>query len=217
MCDYGDICSGLTQGIFTVNYIGNYIRPGPSSRARFPVHIGTESDIRFYLCDNIMEGNAALTADNEKFVDTLEINGKVQVRIVEKPFEAPPVSTVSARDAYKAVLAAVGASKPVRDSVDTRIINDVIAGKGSIINSQKDVGGWPGLRSEPAPADNDHDGMPDRWEASYGLNPDDASDARNDLDRDAYTNLEEYLNSTDPNQYVDYLNPVNNTDSLAAP
>jgi len=31
--DYGRTCSGLTQGVLKVNYVGNYIRPGPSSKA----------------------------------------------------------------------------------------------------------------------------------------------------------------------------------------
>ncbi|MEJ2244719.1 MAG: hypothetical protein P8Y80_01340 [Acidobacteriota bacterium] len=214
MYDYGDTCSGLTQGIFTVNYIGNYIRSGPSSRTESPIHIGAESDIQFYLRDNIMEGNDALTADNGKFVDALEIDGKVQARIASKPFDAPPVATASARDAYKAVLAAVGACRPVRDSVDARIVNNVIEGKGRIINSQKDVGGWPDLRSAPPPADSDHDGMPDPWEMSHGFNPGDASDARTDRDKDGYTNLEEYLNGTDPDYFIDYGDPGNNMDAL---
>ena len=214
--DYGDTCSGLTQGVFTVNYVGNYIRPGPSSRTKFPIHLGTESDIQFYISDNIMEGRGELTADNKKFVDKLDIDGKIQARIVEKPFDAPPVATLSARDAYRTVLAAVGACKPARDPADARIIRNVLEGKGKIINSQKDVGGWPDLRSAPAPADSDHDGMPDVWEAAHRLNSGDASDAWTDLDRDGYTNLEEYLNGTDPNRPVDYRDPKNNTDALIA-
>lgn len=67
-------------------------------------------------------------------------------------------------------------------------------GKG-IIDSQKEVGGWPELRSEPAPSDRDHDGMPDEWERARGLNPDDATDGARDDDGDGYTNLEDYLNS----------------------
>jgi pectate lyase len=216
MYDYGNTCSGLTQGIFTVNYVGNYIRPGPSSKAKYPIHIGAESDIQFYLRDNVVMGNDALTENNAKFIDALEINGKPQVRIVDKPFDAPPIAAVSAQDAYKAVLATVGACKPVRDSVDTRIINNVREGKGKIINSQEEVGGWPKLKSMPAPADSDHDGMPDEWEKAHGLNPNDPSDAQADPDKDGYTNLEEYLNGTDPNQYVDYRDSKNNMDALTA-
>jgi hypothetical protein len=53
--------------------------------------------------------------------------------------------------------------------------------------------------SMPAPADSDHDGMPDEWETAHGLNPKDASDAQADPDKDGYTNLEEYFNRSDPN------------------
>ena len=45
--------------------------------------------------------------------------------------------------------------------------------------------------------------MPDAWEKTHGLNPADADDSRIDLDNDGYTNIEEYLNRTDPTKYVD--------------
>ena len=44
-------------------------------------------------------------------------------------------------------------------------------------------------------ADNDSDGMPDKWEKKQGLDPKDAADGNGDQDRDGYTNLESYLNS----------------------
>ena len=53
---------------------------------------------------------------------------------------------------------------------------------------------WPTLNSTTAPADTDGDGMPDTWETSNGLNPNDASDG-NTAGSDGYTNLENYLNS----------------------
>src|SRR5690606_4418365 len=67
-----------------------------------------------------------------------------------------------------------------------------------IIHTQSDVGGWPEYRNGTPPADSDGDGMPDEWERRYGLNPNDASDGSGDLDGDVYTNIEEYLNGTDP-------------------
>ena len=93
---------------------------------------------------------------------------------------------------------------------------DVRAGKGSLINTQKEVGGWPELRSEPAPVDSDSDGMPDAWEKTRGLRPTDASDAAKDRDGDGYTNIEEFLNGTDPNEHVDYRALENNQHSLHA-
>ena len=66
--------------------------------------------------------------------------------------------------------------------------------------------------TDPTSNDTDGDGMPDGWEIRYGLNPISALDANQDLDNDGwdfdnnfnitsdewFTNLEEYLNGTDP-------------------
>ena len=57
--DYGGTCSGLTQGVLKVNYVANYIRPGPSSTAKFPIKVGGPSDMLFYIRDNVVEGNDA--------------------------------------------------------------------------------------------------------------------------------------------------------------
>ena len=198
MYDYGEICSGLTQGVLKVNYVGNYIRPGPSSKATTPIHVGGPSQLSFYIRDNVFEGHDSFTADNSTFFDPVMINGKRQLEIVPQPFDAPLVQTSSARDAYTAVLASVGASLPRRDSVDARIINEVKSGTGSIIDSQEQVGSWPELKSTTPPVDTDEDGMPDAWERKFGLNPHDASDGSKDKDGDGYTNLEEYLNNTNP-------------------
>ncbi len=106
------------------------------------------------------------------------------------PMEA--VTTTSASQALSDVLTYAGASFPSRDSVDTRIVNDVIDGTGSsIVNTSSSS--WPDLNSLTAPDDADHDGMPDTWETAHGLNPDDAAD-RNNYDLNVnYTNLEVYL------------------------
>ena len=198
MYDYGEICSGLTQGVLKVNYIANYIRPGPSSKAATPIHVGGPSELRFYIRDNVFEGHDSFTADNSMFFDPVMINGKRQLEIVTQPFDAPTVQTSSAHDAYLAVLASVGASLPRRDAADARIVHEVKSGTGSIIDSQEQVGSWPVLKSTTPPVDTDEDGMPDAWERRFGLNPRDNSDGAADKDNDGYTNLEEYLNNTNP-------------------
>lgn len=117
-----------------------------------------------------------------------------KARSYEIPME--PVTTTSAAQALTDVLADAGASFPSHDIIDTRIVNDVINGTGHSIydTSEQPEGGWPTLDSLPAPTDTDHDGMPDAWETSHGLNPNYAADRNNyDLDAD-YTNLEVYLN-----------------------
>tara|TARA_B100000745_G_scaffold95568_1_gene60445 strand:+ start:204 stop:4742 length:4539 start_codon:yes stop_codon:yes gene_type:complete len=47
--------------------------------------------------------------------------------------------------------------------------------------------------------DRDNDGMPNDWENTHGLNPDDASDASLDADSDGLTNLAEFQAGTLPN------------------
>jgi len=197
--DYGEIASGLTQGVLKVNYVGNYIRPGPSSnKAATPIHIGGPSDLNFFIRGNVFEGNSSLTTDNALFFDPVTIEGKRQVQTVIEAFAAQPVETTTALVAFGAVLSSVGASLPHRDSVDARIVGEVRNRGGSIIDSQQQVGGWPELKSAVAATDSDEDGMPDSWERRHGLNPRDPGDGSADKDKDGYTNLEEYLNNTNP-------------------
>jgi hypothetical protein len=52
--------------------------------------------------------------------------------------------------------------------------------------------------SERTLVDSDADGISDEWEAHYGLDPTDASDADADADTDGYSNLVEYNAGSDP-------------------
>ncbi|MEY2880471.1 MAG: hypothetical protein RLZZ15_2851, partial [Verrucomicrobiota bacterium] len=195
--DFGGTASGLTQGKFTANYVGNYLRPGPSSKARTPIHIGNkpvDSDIVFYLHDNVLDGDAAQTADNAKMIDAYELDGKPQARTSPTPFPAAPVKTVSATAALDLILATVGASLPVRDSVDARLVSHVRTRGGKLIDSQNEVGGWPVLKTGPLPLDTDGDGLPDAWELAHGLDPKNPKDA-SALAKSGYTHLEEFLNA----------------------
>jgi pectate lyase len=202
--DYGGTASGLTQGNLKVNYVANYIRPGPSSTAKTPISIGPKSDMQFFIRDNICEGKDTLTADNTRFFNALELSEagndgskvmKRQVRFVDQPFAAPAVTTVPAKDLLNVLLPKVGASLPKRDSADARLIHHVKTHTGKLIDSQSDVGGWPELKSAKPPLDSDDDGMPDAWEKKHKLNPKDPADAGLDYSKDGYTNIEEYLNS----------------------
>lgn len=56
--------------------------------------------------------------------------------------------------------------------------------------------------------DTDDDGIPDKVELAWGLNPQDPTDATGDLDNDGFTNLEEYHAKTDPKDPASLPNPV---------
>lgn len=193
--NFGGTASGLTQGILKVNYVANYIRPGPSSRAKSPITIGpNNSQIEFFIRENVFDGNAALTRDNSKFFSQVEEGGQRIVHTVEHPFESPTVSTTSADVALTMVLAKAGCNLPKRDVVDVRLIEHVQSRTGRIIDSQNEVGGWPELMSSKMPSDTDEDGLPDDFEVRHQLDPRDPSDAIKTT-TSGYTWIEEYINS----------------------
>jgi hypothetical protein len=188
---------------------------------------------RWYVAENFMAGFPEITADNwkggvqfEKSNNSFDpVKSETDLKtFIERKRSASPIPALairqqSAQEAYELVLAQAGAILPKRDPVDLRIIEHVRTGivkfgKNGIITTPEDVGGWPEYKSAPAPLDTDHDGMPDEWEKKYGLDPNDPSDAAKDLDGDGYTNLEEYLNGTDPTKSIDYSKPENNLNTL---
>lgn len=196
MYDYSGMCSGMTGDHLSANYVANYIRPGPSSNKQRGIIVLTDTaEVQYYLSGNIVEGRADLTHDNSKLFDRVELKGRRLATALQRPFDAPAVQATTAEKALEAVLENVGANRPVRDPVDLRLIKQVRDRTGKIVDSQKEVGGWPVYRGGQAPLDTDHDGMPDEWERKHGLNPRDPSDAALDRDKDGYTNIEEYINS----------------------
>jgi hypothetical protein len=83
--------------------------------------------------------------------------------------------------------------------------------KGFITNPAQ-VGGYPDYKGEPYP-DTDHDGLPDAWETSNGLDPKDAADALTDLNGDGYPNIEDFINGLDPRApKTDWTDLKNNID-----
>jgi hypothetical protein len=110
----------------------------------------------------------------------------------------------TASEAYEAVLKNAGCNRPVRDTLDQRIVRDVRRRTGGLIDVQgryphgtayeQTVTAWPFLKSLPAPKDSDGDGMPDDWEGKQGLNAADPSDASSIKLHALYTNIEVYIN-----------------------
>lgn len=170
----------------------------------------------FYLSGNYFDSSVLtgsqktaadeVTADNTKGMYTKGFETVPSDLLSSSEFSIADYSYMeSAADAYESVLSYVGASLK-RDAVDERIVSNVKNGTYSevttsngsaygLIDSQVDVGGWPTYSQTTAPTDTDGDGMPDEWETSKGLNPNDKSDGAKYNLSASYTNLEVYLNS----------------------
>ncbi len=55
-------------------------------------------------------------------------------------------------------------------------------------------------------SDSDQDGMPDKWEETYGLNPNDPKDATKDLNGNGVNNLQEFKDDKNPKNHVPIAN-----------
>lgn len=216
----GNSCYG-GEGM-NVNMVNNYYKPGPATDRNKERIVAIWNRIetwdplynvwgKFHINGNVLAGSDRATQDNWKY--GVQFNSKwshvseaekQQMRL-EHPLPTGVVTTDTAEEAYQRVLQFAGASLK-RDTVDLRIVHDVRTGTATcqdggngsrhgLVDTQDAVGGWPELKSTPAPTDTDGDGMPDAWEIAQGLNPSDARDGNADRNQDGYLNIEDYLNS----------------------
>jgi len=191
---YNDDVAGFVS---RYNFVGNDFIRGPESNVGNYAFRESATDAYGYFADNAKDDIVPIRYGQWSLVNFNGFTGAQITAYEARSYLVPmeSVTTTSAAQAKIDVLTDAGASYPRRDIIDTRIVNDVLNKTGHSIvdtNSQPE-GGWPALSSWPAPTDSDHDGMPDLWEASHGLNANDASD-RNGHDLDPnYTNLEVYL------------------------
>lgn len=176
-----------------------------------------------YVNGNFVEGFPTVSADNwAGGVQPASIKGEEEIRKALKA-EAPfaldtALQIMTAAESYEYVLNNVGATKPMRDAVDERVIRSVRTGEATyvkeaqvhtspyvkrrlpdesfklgIITDPQQVGGLPEYKGTPR-QDSDGDGIPDEWESAHGLNPNDAKDAVT-IREDGYMNIEWYANS----------------------
>ncbi|WP_304066548.1 pectate lyase family protein [Pedobacter glucosidilyticus] len=194
------------------NIVNNYYKFGSSTNKNVLYRIVNPSVDKsgkhgqFYVAGNAVYKSSETTKNNRKgiYFDKKADSLSKEKAIVEQSFKVIEDVNQSAKKAYKLVLKDVGASYK-RDTLDSRLINDVKKQTGSIIDVQ---GGfkhgtpyeeskiaWPFLASTNAKLDTDKDGMPDDWEIKKGLNPKSSNDHQlYTLNKD-YTNLEVYINS----------------------
>lgn len=208
-----------------VNIVNCYYKYGPATKSTVRSRIfqltssgnGVTSpwSTDLYVSGNYVKGNSSVTADNTKGVDKdsnaknyyiwTDSNMTDQAKEVHfRYINDYPVTTQTAEEAYESVLDSVGASV-VRDSVDTRVINEVRTGTSTygakgLIDSPSDVGGYPELTGTKA-KDSDNDGIPNEWEDANGLDKFDPADSTA-IAPSGYLYVEEYANAIADGTYV---------------
>jgi hypothetical protein len=201
-------------GANEVNFVNNYYKPGAGTEFFYALkaqHEGVgKGKQQYYFSGNVMPGH--FDEGSQEKGRTIQISNNEIVdyeTFLDKPFFESYVTTQSAGEAYKNVLSDVGASQPFFDGHDARIIKETLEGtysnKGGksglpgMIDTEEDAGGWPEYKSEKRSGDwdTDHDGLPNWWEKIHGLNENSAegdfSDTNNDMDKDGFTQLDNYL------------------------
>jgi pectate lyase len=208
-----------------INVVNNYYKYGPATsgdQRRYRIVEPTSDRLmsgqilldennqpyhssQWFVEGNFVDGFPSVTADNWAGGVQGSFAGDPDIRS-DEPFEvAFALPGFSALEAYQRVLLHAGAVLPARDPIDRRILDETRTGTAAygatygagrgIIDTPDDVGGFPPLRSLPAPPDSDGDGIPDDWETVWGLDPHSAADAHRIEHPSGYSHLERYLNA----------------------
>ncbi len=153
-CDGGDY-----KTMF--NMVNNYYKPGPATPKegsishrilrveRRKITDTTFGHGRVFAEGNIVEGNERVTKNN--WDGGIQPDGKegveYDIRTIRSnvPFAMPEITILPSDQVYEHVLANVGATLPVRDVVDQRIIEEVRSGKPYYVDNVTEYGDMWGL------------------------------------------------------------------------
>lgn len=128
---------------------GNVMRAGRSTEPLAFFMIGGSGDLDLYLQDNLVVdrvGNKSIPDTGSYTTAPLKLN-----RVKNAPALPAGVKPLPSEKVQDAVIENVGATPWNRDLIDRRIVADVIEGRGEIIDSQEQVGGYPQYKEARKP------------------------------------------------------------------
>ncbi|KAL2817507.1 pectin lyase fold/virulence factor [Aspergillus cavernicola] len=187
----GGYIAGDSSGQSYANIIGNYFISGPSTT----VTAFTRGNANFhgYVENNYYDPDQDGTLNGSELGPSSSNYGGME--IIESKYAYPAVENLMTPDEVVSyVTENVGASL-VRDSVDTRLIEEVLSygAEGALISDEETMGGPGDLDGGTAFTDTDGDGIPDDAEAELGTDPN-VNDSMG-LHSSGYTYLEVWANS----------------------
>lgn len=176
------------------NVIQNYFISGPDTGDTPPFTRATES-FHLYAENNYYDANRNGVLDGTVVDES--VYGPVTWQ--KQRYDFPLLAAVYLPStAYKMIVSQGGAWLPGRDDVDRYLTKELTSlGRfGQIISNENQLPTkGPGtLKSRLTPIDTDQDGMPDYWEKSVNGLDFQKKDSNGDVNRNGYTNLEDYLN-----------------------
>ncbi|MDO5398775.1 MAG: hypothetical protein Q4G33_12690 [bacterium] len=192
------------EWVSNVNVRDNYYKYGPSTRDNVDhvrsrifeatndgkvTYNGETLKSNIYVENNYVWGDEETTKNNWNHNDT--VKNQENINRLSEPVNMGEfaIPAQSAEDAYNEVLANAGATLPKRDSIDARIVNDVINGTGRIINQEEEVGRFTGVTSEERVFE-----IPQEWKAENNMGSAKETDIVKDGEFAGYTWIEAYVN-----------------------
>ena len=140
--------------------IGNVMRGGPDTPKNSTLFMfGGSGALDLYLHDNVAVDRIGEPLPMQGRYSTAPVGVRMLKTSPALPFGVKPIPAAEVQDA---VIANAGARPWDRDDIDRRILADTIEGRGDVIDSEQEVGGYPKhaeTRQAFVPADWDLDTM----------------------------------------------------------
>ena len=166
------------------NVIGNYFICPPGNIRTYALEKANldrngNPNFTLHVADNLFDKNGNELLDGSDFGYGIASGNYTTAATRIDNTGSRPLTAVAPRLAYKKIVSAAGPLRlnatsgvPLRDEVDTILINNLVTLRRNHISRESDLGvtnsGFGTLNSTPAPLDTDRDGMSDAYETSLG-------------------------------------------------